>query len=278
MNFELGPRARTAGYRIDQHDTVGSTNAEGLRHARHGDVGRLWIVSDHQTAGRGRRGNRWETPPGNLAASLLYIAEATPSTAATLGFVAGLALDEALRKIVPNLSVRIGLDAVEPRAVGAGDRLRLKWPNDVLLDGGKIGGILLEAEPVASGSLAVVVGIGVNVRSAPEGLPYPTAALATYASGVDAADIFYALSDAWTGLERLWAGGRGFCRIRDLWLTQAAGLGEVVTVRVGERLHRGIFDTIDDEGRLVIRSESGTTRLVSAGEVHFGAMAATARP
>jgi BirA family biotin operon repressor/biotin-[acetyl-CoA-carboxylase] ligase len=274
MRFTLGPKARAEGYRIEVHDTIDSTNAVALSRARAGDRGRLWVVSTHQSAGRGRRGRHWGTPPGNLAASLLYLVDAPPGTAATLGFVAGLALDDALRRVVPDLSVKIVLDGVEPTSATGGDRLRLKWPNDLLLDGGKLAGILLEAEGTATGGLAVVIGIGLNVTSAPGNLPYPATALAALAPGVDASDVFYALSEAWAGLERLWAGGAGFGRIRQLWLARASGLGEEVAVRVGEEVYGGVFDTIDDEGRLVIRARDGTVRSISAGEIHFGAVAA----
>lgn len=274
MVFTLGPKAEAAGYRIEAHQTLDSTNAIALSRARHGDRGSLWVVSAHQSAGRGRRGNHWGTPPGNLAASLLCLVDASPGTAATLGFVAGLALDEALRHVVPDLSVILALDGVEPGFEGEGHRLRLKWPNDVLLDGGKLAGILLEAEPAPGGGLAVVVGIGVNVVSAPANLPYPATALAAVTSGISASDLFHALSDAWAGLERLWAGGNGFGLIRELWLTRAAGLGEEVVVRLGDDVFGGVFDSIDEEGRLVIRAGDGTARSISAGEIHFGAVAA----
>lgn len=271
MRFALGPKAHAAGYRVEAHDTIGSTNAAAMSRAREGDYGRLWVVSAHQSAGRGRRGSHWGTPPGNLAASLLNLVASSPRTAATLGFVAGLALDEALRRVVPALSVRFALDGIEPVPATSGERLRLKWPNDVLLDGGKLAGILLEAESVSAGQVAVVVGIGVNVVAAPEGLPYPATALARLVPAVDASDVFYALSEAWADLEGVWAGGAGFAQIRELWLGRAAGVGEEVAVRVGDRVHRGVFETIDNEGRLVVRTRDGAVRLVGAGEVHFGA-------
>jgi len=274
MVFTLGPKAAAAGYRVDAYQTVDSTNAVALARAREGDLGRLWVVSAHQSAGRGRRGNHWGTSQGNLAASVLCLVDSSPGTAATLGFVAGLALDEALRRVVPDLAVTIALDGVEPGFARGGYRLRLKWPNDVLLDGGKLAGILLEAEPAAGGGLAVVVGIGVNVVSAPVNLPYPAAALAAVTPGISASDVFIALSDAWAGLERLWDGGNGFGLIRELWLARAAGLGEEVAVRIGDDVFGGVFDSIDEEGRLVVRTRDGTARSISAGEIHFGAVAA----
>lgn len=274
MEFKLGRASVENAYRLKSFETVGSTNAEAMSAARAGDPGRCWFVSAHQTQGRGRRGRPWVTPIGNMAASLLVVVPNHPATAATLGFVAGLALDEALRSVAPDLVFHIGLDGVEGAgAAGRRDRLRLKWPNDVLLDGAKLAGILLEAEPLPGDRLAVVIGIGVNVVAAPEGLPYPATALAELGVGIDAVRLFEALSDAWSSVSRVWNEGRGFKSVRKLWLDRAAGLGETVAVRVGEQVFSGVFETIDEEGRLVIRSPEGLIRTIAAGEVHFGTVA-----
>jgi BirA family biotin operon repressor/biotin-[acetyl-CoA-carboxylase] ligase len=273
MAFALGTEAERRGYRLESFAEVGSTNAEAIAAARAGDPGRTWFVSSHQTAGRGRRGRAWATPPGNLAATLLVIGRRDPGAAASLGFVAGLALDEALRRVAPSLAVRVALDGMEPGAVGEGARLRLKWPNDVLLDGAKLAGILLEGEALPGGDFAVAIGIGVNVTHAPVGLPYPAVALQGLGIPVDAETLFAALSNAWAGLERMWAEGRGFTMIRRLWLERAAGLGERVAVQMGGETLSGTFETIDETGRLVVALGDGTRRTVAAGEVHFGAVA-----
>jgi BirA family biotin operon repressor/biotin-[acetyl-CoA-carboxylase] ligase len=273
MAFVLGNEARRAGYRLAAFREIGSTNAEALAVARAGGAGRIWFVSDHQTAGRGRRGRAWATPPGNLAATLLMTDQPDPIAAASLGFVAGLALDEALRDVAPSLAVRIALDGLEPGGSGEGGRLRLKWPNDVLLDGAKLAGILLEGEALAGGGFAVAIGIGVNVAHAPEGLPYPAVALRSLGIPVDAPTLFAALSDAWTGLERMLSTGKGFQLIRRLWLERAAGLGEPVAIQLGGETLRGKFETIDEAGRLVVHLPDGSRRTVAAGEVHFGAVA-----
>jgi BirA family biotin operon repressor/biotin-[acetyl-CoA-carboxylase] ligase len=273
MEFELGGKARENGYRLAAFPTIGSTNAEALARARAGDLGRLWVVSPEQTAGRGRRGRSWSTPVGNLAASLLLVVEHGPSVAATLGFVAGLALDEALRAVAPSLAVRIALDGIEGGAVSQRDRLQLKWPNDVLLDGAKLAGILLEAEPLGGERMAVIVGIGANVVAAPIGLPYPATSLRDLDVSANAADLFRALSDAWAAFERIWNNGRGFGAIRRLWLDRAAGVGERVAVRAGDSVTSGIFETIDEQGRLLVRGDDGGIRTIAAGDVHFGATA-----
>ncbi len=274
MAFTLGRKAEEAGYRLVAHDTIGSTNQDALDRAAAGDAGPLWVVSAAQTAGRGRRGRAWQSQRGNLAASVLSVHEGNPATGATLGFVAGLALDEALRRVAPSLDTAVVLDAVE-RGGGGRDRLRLKWPNDVLVDGAKLAGILLEARPLASG-IAIVAGIGVNVVSAPDDVPYPARALRDLGVAADAEGLFAALSDAWVGIDRLWDGGRGFHRIRDLWLDRAGGIGEPAAVNVGGAVFSGVFETIDDEGRLVLRDSEGNRRTITAGDVHFG-VAATVR-
>ena len=265
MDFALGPKAEAAGYRIEAHDTVGSTNAEALARARGGHEDRLWIVSDHQSAGRGRRGSQWGTQRGNLAASLYCCVDCPVSTAATLGFAAGLAIDEALRRIFPCFAA-----TQSGSGEATGTRLRLKWPNDVLLDGGKLAGILLEAEPTAGSRLAVVVGIGVNVVGTPDDLPYKAISLASLGGRVSAAEVFHVLSDTWVDFYRTWNDGAGFDRIRDSWLDRAGGVGEETFVRLGDSTLRGVFESIDRAGRLVLRRADGTRQSISAGDVHFG--------
>ncbi|WP_421723716.1 biotin--[acetyl-CoA-carboxylase] ligase [Bauldia sp.] len=270
-DFALGDKASAAGFRLKAFDTVGSTNAEALALARAGDPGGLWLTSRAQTAGRGRRGRAWSTEPGSLAATILTVVELSPERAATLGFVAGLALDDALRQVAPDLRFAIAVDGGE----GAATRIRLKWPNDVLIDGMKVAGILLEAEKLNGVGLAVATGIGVNVTSAPTGVTYSAAALRDLAPGVDAPNLFRYLTDAWAGLIDVWDGGRGFPAIRQWWLERAAGIGSDIAVRVGPEVFSGVFESIDDEGRLLVRAADGSERAVTSGEVHFGVAATT---
>ncbi len=271
--FVLGEHAAAAGYRIHAFDTIGSTNDEAMRLARAGDPGAIWIATAEQTAGRGRRGRRWETPKGNLGASCLTILDATSVRhAATLGFVAGLALHDALTAIAPDLPFAVGLDAAE----GTGTRFALKWPNDVVVGTAKLAGIMLESEMRTDGGMAIVVGIGVNVAAAPDGLPYPVTSLAALGIETDATGVFRELSDSWQHHHRVWAGGRGLAAIRSAWLERAAGLGGPVALKVGERVLSGVFETIDEDGRLMVRTADGGLEAVAAAEVHFGAVASTA--
>ena len=149
----------------------------------------------------------------------------------------------------------------------------LKWPNDVLAGQHKLAGILLEAEAVSGGQLAVVVGIGTNVVAAPEGTPTPATSLAALGIHVGAEDLFAVLSNSWAEFRGIWDQGRGFGEIRRAWLERAAGLGQPVAVQAGGTAVEGIFDTIDDSGCLIIRKSDGKRLAVSAGDVYFGSAA-----
>ena len=142
-SFRLGTKAKSAGYRLTGFDAIGSTNSEALAAAAAGDPGGIWFAALQQTEGRGRRGRQWMSPSGNLAASLLIVPDASPDIVATLGFVAGVALNRALSTILPDGMVRIGIDGAD--GADGRSRIALKWPNDVLADGAKLAGILLEA-------------------------------------------------------------------------------------------------------------------------------------
>jgi BirA family biotin operon repressor/biotin-[acetyl-CoA-carboxylase] ligase len=270
MGFVLAPTCVSEGFRLEAHDKVGSTNALALERTRDGDPGRLWIVSKQQESGRGRRGRAWATPPGNLAATLLLITGGDLRTAATLGFVAGLALADALNAVVPNGRFAIAPDG----SSGAGrNRFELKWPNDVLAEGAKLAGILLESSMLGQDRCAIAVGIGVNVVAYPDDLPYPATSLKALGARCDAETLFLALSDAWSENARLWNEGRGLTEIRRRWLSRAAGLGSQVAVRVDGNVVRGVFETIDEDCRFVIRDDRGDVLKIAAGDVHFGAVA-----
>ncbi|WEX07546.1 biotin--[acetyl-CoA-carboxylase] ligase [Chelativorans sp. AA-79] len=270
--FALAPSALAAGYRLEAHESVGSTNALALERAAAGDdPGNLWIVSKDQTSGRGRRGRVWATPPGNLAATLLLVDRIEPGMAAILGFVAGLSLSDALRAVAPQARIGIGVDGGEERRQRS--RFELKWPNDVLADGAKLAGILLESSLLGDGRFAVAVGIGVNIVVHPADLPYPATSLQALGVDCDAERLFMALSSAWVENFTLWKSPDGTAAIRERWLSQAAGLGSEVSVRADGRVVRGVFETIDELCRFVIREDDGSRLLIAAGDVHFGAVA-----
>jgi len=220
----------------------------------------MWFVTTEQTAGRGRRQRPWIAPKGNLAASVLETLDVAPATAATLSFAAGLALEAALRGIAGSVSLRFAL----------------KWPNDVMAGQAKLTGILLEAESLPGGELAVVVGMGTNVVAAPEGTPTPATSLRALGIETSAEAMFAALSDSWAEFSGIWDQGRGFGEIRRRWLALAAGLGQPVAVHTGNATVSGTFDTIDETGCMIVRTAAGDRIPISAGDVHFG-LAASAR-
>ena len=265
MTFSLGPRAAAAGYRLAAFDQIGSTNAEAMLRARAGERGPIWFVTSEQTAGRGRRSRPWVAPRGNLASSILEVIDVAPAAAATLGFAAGLALEAALRTLSVEAALRM--------AGSDGLNFSLKWPNDVLAGRSKLAGILLEAEAMVGGSLAVVVGIGTNVIAAPEGTPTPATSLKALGIDVSAEDVFAGLSDGWAEFCGIWDDGRGFGAIRRLWLERATGLGQAVSIKSGNILIEGIFDTIDEQGCMIVRTIDGDLVPITAGDVYFGSVA-----
>jgi BirA family transcriptional regulator, biotin operon repressor / biotin---[acetyl-CoA-carboxylase] ligase len=233
-------------------DFVDSTNAEALRLAKAGERGPLWIVAKEQSRGRGRRGRAWISPVGNLYTTLMLIDPAPAAVAPQLGFVAALALHDAAVAAAPALT----------------SRLALKWPNDLLCAGRKIAGILIEGE---GAPVVVAIGIGVNCCHHPDATELPATDFAAEGVEVGAAMLFDHLTVAMQARLALWNRGAGFAGVRAVWLSRALGLGQPIRVRLAERETTGCFETIDDAGRLVLRTASGEAEAVAAGDVfHFG--------
>jgi BirA family transcriptional regulator, biotin operon repressor / biotin---[acetyl-CoA-carboxylase] ligase len=251
--FLLAASAGAGAFRLRVFETIGSTNDAALAAARAGSSDRCWFVARAQTAGRGRQGRIWISPSGNLYASLLLLDAAPMGVAPQLGFVAGVALAHALRPLVAE-------DA----------RLKLKWPNDILFDGAKLAGILLEGTSLPAGGFASVIGIGVNCNSYPRDLTYPATALSqTGAAAATAQEVFLRLSGEiahWLGV---FAAGKGFSAIRREWLALAGGLGEPIKVATPAQHFEGRFQTIDATGRLLLQNETGVIT-IDAGDVIVG--------
>ena len=255
--MRLQPETEAAGYRLRALDATESTNDDALRAAREGEPGGLWVVAAQQLSGRGRHGRHWASPPGNLYASLLLRDPCDAALAPQLGFVAGLALHRAVETVA---------------GIGA-PRLALKWPNDLLLDGAKVAGLLLEGHRIGP-SLAVVIGFGVNVAHAPAGTPYPAAALKAADPAVTREALFEALAAAYAKTFSDWDTAQHrdsadpFRSIRRFWLERAAGLGGEVTVRLPSGERRGVFEGLDRSGRLRLKTAAGV-ELIDAGDLYF---------
>lgn len=253
----MGGDGLPSGYRREVHDRLPSTSTRALALARSGDLGPVWVTAGEQTEGRGRRGRGWTTGGGNLAASLLLVDPAEPALAATISFVAGVALHQGV------------LDCVGPALA---DRLKLKWPNDLLLDRRKVAGILVEGEKLASGAFAVVVGIGVNCVSHPEtGTTHVAGDFLSRGAPVDAEALFLALANRLATEMDVWDRGRGFAAVRAAWLARAGGLGEPIRVNLADRALDGRFDSLDADGRLILLRSDGARETVSAGDLFFAA-------
>jgi BirA family biotin operon repressor/biotin-[acetyl-CoA-carboxylase] ligase len=239
-----------AGVRHIVYETLGSTNAEALALARAGERGPLWLTAVSQSAGRGRRGSRWVSPPGNLHATLLLTEPSPPAQAPQLSFVAALATHDAIAVCAPQL----------------GSSLKVKWPNDLLVEKAKVAGILIEGEnePI----FTVAIGIGVNCAAHPDKTDYPATELAAAGAALAPETLFAALSAAMDRRLGQWKRGQGFPDIRADWLERAAGLGETLHVRLPERTLSGRFEGLDERGRLLLK-QNGDVTTVTAGEV-FG--------
>jgi len=245
--MQLDPRASAAGVRLIAHEVLVSTNVEALALAGRGERGPLWVTAGRQSGGRGRRGRTWVSEPGNLFASLLLTDAAPAEHWPELAFVAALAVHDAIAELAP---------ALRPQ-------LFIKWPNDLLVAGRKLAGILIEGE----GEDRVVVGIGINCVSHPLATDYPATDLAAAGASITAEALFMALSAKMVGRLAQWNKGEHFSTIRADWLARAAGRGELMRVRLPDQEVEGHFETVDDAGRLVLFLPEGGQRAIDAGDV-----------
>jgi BirA family transcriptional regulator, biotin operon repressor / biotin---[acetyl-CoA-carboxylase] ligase len=247
---EPDPRASAAGVRLLAYDEIDSTNAEALRLKRQGERGPLWITAQRQSAGRGRRGRKWISVPGNLHASLLLSDPSPAEHWPQLSFVAALAVHDAVVGVAPQ---------VRPL-------MQLKWPNDLLLSAAKFAGILIEGEGGEEAG-AVAIGIGVNCTAHPADAAYPATDLVASGAQVTATGLFGALAVKMAGRLAQWNRGQGFATIRADWLARAAGLGDTIRIALADRELVGRFESLDDAGCLVLIAPDGAETVVAAGDV-----------
>ncbi|MBV7409466.1 biotin--[acetyl-CoA-carboxylase] ligase [Maritimibacter sp. DP1N21-5] len=243
------------GYGYLPLDTVDSTLDEAARRFD-GLAGPTWITARRQTKARGRRGRAWANPEGNFAGTLVLPKVADPAMAALRSFVTAVALDEAFVALT-----------------GRSEAFALKWPNDVLLNGGKVAGILLESVTRQGRLAGLSIGIGVNLAHAPAPASLEPGAVAPVSLGeatgitVTPEDFLEALAPAFARREHQFV-TYGFAPIREAWLARAARIGEVVTARLPAEEITGTFRTVDEAGQLVL-STAGGDRRIAAGDVFF---------
>ena len=228
-----------------------------LELARSGAEEGLWLRAERQTLGRGRQGRAWESPIGNCYATTLVRLRPTDPPAATLALVAAVGLAEAVSVYAnspsPSLSQR--------EREGEGD-VRIKWPNDLLIDGAKLSGILLERADDA-----VVIGIGVNLAYHPDLPDRPTTSLAAHGIHVAPEQFVETLADAVARWLSRWR-SEGLSPVRQRWLDRAHPLGTALTARLPDGTTiDGLFDGLDPDGALVLRLADGTRRVIHAADV-----------
>ncbi len=243
------------GYGKTVLSEVDSTNAHALRISKIAR-GPEWILGLKQTQGRGRRGRPWADPTGNFAATLLLFPNDALDQIALRSFVAACALYQTFTDVLGNKA-----------------ELSLKWPNDVLLNDRKVAGILLETQILGPQSVALAIGMGVNLRHAPQPDQLEARAVApvsiweqtqvniTPEAFLDTlATQYHAFETQFTTL--------GFAPIRAFWLSHAARLGEVITARVADREITGTFDTVDETGHLILVTDQGR-ETIAAADIFF---------
>jgi BirA family biotin operon repressor/biotin-[acetyl-CoA-carboxylase] ligase len=240
------------GYELREWTEIDSTNEEARRLAAKGVRGPIWLRADRQTAGRGRRGRAWETPTGNLAATLLIAPDKPASECAQLSFVTAIAAADTASGFAPSANIKV------------------KWPNDVLANGKKLSGILLESASSGEGTLSyLAIGIGMNLAHFPPDTEFPATSLAALGVAAPSASTsLVQLAAHFAKWYDIWMTD-GFTPIHDAWLARAAGLGTRIRARLTNGETSGVFEGIDDTGALILREGQGRVRTIAAGEVFF---------
>lgn len=241
------------GYLLRHLAEVDSTNEEARRMAADNVAAPHWIVADMQTAGRGRRGRNWASPTGNLMTTLyLPATNLKPNEAGQLAFVAGLALETTVRHFV-----------------GEAAQVSLKWPNDVLINGHKASGILLESAMQDNKVSWLAVGLGLNLASHPSDTPYPATDIAAITGHAPKnLEVLEILATAFDALYRQWQMG-GFAPMLAAWRMVAHGLGSPMVARLEDHEIEGVFRDINDDGALVLKDAAGEKHVIEAGDVFF---------
>ncbi len=247
-----------AGYLLASFDEIDSTNEEARRLgdaalAAGQDIHPTWIVAERQSAGRGRHGRKWEDATGNLLCTLLIDPKCAPAKASELSFVTGLAVADAVDSLLGAFKAEI------------------KWPNDVLLDGAKVSGILLESAAGSDGAMGwLAIGVGINLKWFPDGTPYPATSLKAHGADISIEQGLSAFAAAMEARLQDWR-TEGFAPIRAAWLKRAKNLGGTITARLPGETLEGTFEGMDADGALLLKlGTDGPIRAITAGDVFFG--------
>ena len=241
---------------VQHYTTIDSTNLEAHRQFASGQREPLFLLADEQTAGKGRLDRNWASLRGNCYSTLMLPLHADKandiSVVPQVGFVIALAVADVVRK----------LTLAEPK---------LKWPNDVLVGGAKIAGIL--SEVLSTNPLTVAIGCGINVAHAPAGLAYPATCLNAEGAHADRDIAFQSYRAALAKWFTLWSNGLGFATIRAAWVQQAIGIGETVSMTIGTEHLTGTFEGLTEQGAVVLKPSVGPPHILHAGDLHIPSLA-----
>ena len=239
------------GFKLITFEKVDSTNNEAKRRAEMGAVSGTIVHASEQTHGRGRRGRQWYSPRGNLYFSLILRLPCSTADALGISFVSATAMCDALAGIVSPMT-----------------EVKVKWPNDILINRRKVSGFLLESSADINGDLRwLIVGVGVNVISFPEETEYPATSLQYEGViGASPADVLNAFVHHFKRWIDIWEND-GFSSIRTAWLNRAIGIGKTVKVRVSGKVFEGKFLDIADDGSLLVEQETGERLIIMTGDV-----------
>lgn len=247
----IRPESLPAGYRLAAFESLDSTNERARILAAEGAVDGSVIWARSQTAGRGRQGRQWQSPEGNLYCSIVLRPDMPAAEAAQYSFVTALALGHSLDGLLP--------DDVE---------LSYKWPNDLLLNGRKVAGILLESSGVANGRLDwLVIGAGLNIEESPAETAYPATSLREAGvAPVAPHDMLSRFIEGFAHWRRRWR-DEGLGVVREAWLKRAARRGGEIVVRLPNEEICGCFEGLDEHGALLLTTADGARRAITAGDV-----------
>jgi BirA family transcriptional regulator, biotin operon repressor / biotin---[acetyl-CoA-carboxylase] ligase len=237
---------------IRHYPTIDSTNLEAHRLFTAGERGPLFLLADEQTAGKGRLDRNWASLRGNCYSTLILPIEAEISVVPHIGFVTALAVADVVRKHT----------AESPQ---------LKWPNDVLVRGAKVAGILCEV--LSQTPLTIAIGCGINVAHAPTGLTYPATSLAAEGGTTSRDEVFQSYRTALAYWSDVWNNGQNFSAIRRAWAALAIGIGETITMSTGTERLTGTFEAITEQGAVMLKPPHGPPPILHAGDVHIPSLA-----
>ncbi|MGI9515207.1 MAG: biotin--[acetyl-CoA-carboxylase] ligase [Anderseniella sp.] len=229
------------------HDSVGSTNDEAHARVAGGELRPTWIAAAEQTSGKGRLGRHWISRPGNLYASLIWPSAVEPRRLASLSLVAGLAVRDAVT------------------LTGVAAPVALKWPNDVLVGGGKVSGVLIETMTYGNRHIAVV-GCGINLVHHPNDTRWPATDLSQCGIRVEPREMLEMLRGTMDKRLKQWAEAARLADIHDDWMSAALGRGARISVEGGKQ---GVFTGLSDTGALQLTLDDGSLWTHHAGDVEW---------